>query len=681
MRRGRWALVVGSMFLFASPGGGSRAAVLEEADKTLSPYFQVLVPDGAPEAFPLKSTEVEATVNGVIADVRVRQTYANEGAAPIHARYVFPGSTKAALHGMSIRIGDEVTVAKIRERETAKREFEAARSQGKSASLLEQQRPNVFTMSVANILPLDRVEVELHYTELLVPTEGTYEFVYPTVVGPRYVSRSARSESAEPEAPGPETTAGEPMGWVKSPYLREAEEPPTSFSIRVTLSTAIPLRDVHCLSHAAIINWKRQDMALVSLANPYEFAGDRDFILDYRLAGKEIQSGLLLYQGEQESFFLLMVQPPETVRPADIPPREYIFVLDVSGSMDGFPLQTAKAVIRDLIAGLRPVDRFNVVLFAGGDRVLADRSLEASQENVRLALQAIESERGGGGTEIVPALKTAMSLPRDERTSRSVVVITDGFVAAESEVFELIAAHLDRTNVFSFGIGSSVNRYLVEGMAKAGLGEPFVVTEPAEAAGAARRFREYIESPVLTHLQVEFEGIDAYDVEPPTIPDLFARRPVVVFGKWRGPAAGEIELAGDSGSGRYTRKFSLAEASPSPDNAALRPLWARARLARLSDFNGGRESAEAVRQITDLGLSYSLLTRHTSFIAVLEKIRNLDPSAQCVDQPLPLPRGVTDAAVGGGYESGPEPEIWTLLALAGFLVSCVLYRRRLMKRS
>ncbi|HEU5179774.1 MAG TPA: VIT domain-containing protein, partial [Candidatus Polarisedimenticolia bacterium] len=516
MAWGRWVQVLGPLFLTAILGGTYAGAASEEADKTLSPYFQLLAPEGASDAFPLESTEVDATINGVIADVRVRQTYANEGAAPIHARYVFPGSTRAALHGMSIRIGDEVTVARIRERETAKREFETARSQGKSASLLEQQRPNVFTMSVANILPLDRVEVELHYTELLVPTDGTYEFVYPTVVGPRYVSGAPRSEG-----PARPVREAEPMEWAKSPFLHEGEAPATRFAIRVVLSTAIPLRDVHCLSHAATVDWKRQDLAEVSLANPDEFAGDRDFILDYRLAGNEIQSGLLLYQGEKESFFLLMVQPPETVRPADIPPREYIFVLDVSGSMEGFPLQTAKAVIRDLIGGLRPVDRFNVVLFAGGDRVLAERSLEASPENVRLALQAIENERGGGGTEIVPALKTAMALPRDERASRSVVVITDGFVAAESEVFELIAAHLDRTNVFSFGIGSSVNRYLVEGMAKAGLGEPFVVTEPAEAAGAARRFREYIESPVLTHLQIEFEDFDAYDVEPPAIPDLF----------------------------------------------------------------------------------------------------------------------------------------------------------------
>ncbi len=668
MRRGRLALALGSVVLIAILGSAPRAAVPEAADRPLSPYFQVLGAESGLEAFPLKSTEVEATVNGVIAEVRVKQIYANEGAVPIHARYVFPGSTRA-LHGMSIRIGDEVTVAKIREREAAKKEFETAKSQGKSAALLEQQRPNVFTMNVANILPMDLVVVELIYTELLVPADGVYQFVYPTVVGPRYSSRA------------PEGGAGtvEPAAWVESPTLHEAEKPPTRFAIRVTLSTPIPLRDVHCLSHAAVVDWKRQDLAEVSLANDSEFAGDRDFILDYRLAGEQVQSGLLLYQGEQESFFLLMVQPPEAVRPADVPPREYIFVLDVSGSMEGFPLQTAKAVIRDLIAGLRPVDRFNVVLFAGGDRVLAGRSLEASQENIRRALRVIDGERGGGGTEIVPALKTAMQLPGDEHTSRSVVVITDGFVAAESEVFDLIAAHLDRTNVFSFGIGSSVNRYLVEGMAKAGLGEPFVVTEPGEAAEAARKFREYIESPVLTHLQVEFSGFDAYDVEPPAIPDLFARRPVVVFGKWRGQATGEIELAGDSGSGRYTKRFNLAEASPSQDNAALRPLWARARLARLSDFGAGREDAQTVRQITDLGLGYSLLTRHTSFVAVLEKIRNLDPSTSCVDQTLPLPRGVTDAAVGG-YEAGPEPELWTLLALAGLIGSCVLYRRHLMKR-
>src|SRR5262245_40063532 len=337
----------------------------QPTEKTLSPYFFVDGPNGV-DAFPLKSTDVVVNISGVIADVTVTQVYENHGAIPINARYVFPGSTRAAVHGMRIRIGDKAVVARIKERQQAAREFAEAKAAGKSASLLEQQRPNVFTMAVANILPGDRVEVELTYSEMLVPEEGIYQFVYPTVVGPRYSNT-------------PESGAPEPVKWVQTPYLHQGEQSPASLSIRVNLSTGVPLAAYRSPSHQVKVDRESLSVAHISLDND---AGSRDFILDYQLAGKEIQSGLLVYSGAQENFFLLTVQPPERIAAQDIPPREYIFVLDVSGSMFGFPLDTAKHVIRNLIGRLKPSDTFNVVLFSGGSRVLSPQSLTASPANI-----------------------------------------------------------------------------------------------------------------------------------------------------------------------------------------------------------------------------------------------------------------------------------------------------------
>ena len=656
--RARQAIVLGFMLI----GAAGEVRSQEGPGGALSPYFVIQGNQGSTESFPLKSTQVVASIDGVIADVLVTQTYSNEGATPINARYVFPGSTGASIHGMKISIGGQVVVAKIREREQAKKEFDTAKSQGKSASLLEQHRPNVFTMSVANILPQDVVEVELHYTELLVPTDGTYQFVYPAVVGPRYSSRPAASPP----------DAGK---WLASPFLHEKEVPPGKFDIRVTLSTGIPLREIHCSSHDVDVSWQSQAVARVALANHSDFAGNRDFILSYRLAGQEIQSGLLLYEGQGENFFLLMIQPPERVRPVDIPPREYIFVLDVSGSMNGFPLQTAKGLIRDLIGHLRETDRFNVVLFAGDSRVMASSSQAATAQNVASAIRMIEQQGGGGGTELVPALRTALALPRDEQFSRTVVVITDGFIDAEEETFELIQQNLSRTNFFSFGIGSSVNRYLLEGIAKAGLGEPFVVTKPEEAASTAERFRQYIDSPVLTGVRVDYEGFEAYDVEPPALPDLFSQRPVILFGKWRGSRAGAIEVSGTGGSGPYTRRFEVSQTKPLEENGALKYLWARSRVARLSDFNFGRPSDEEVSQVTSLGLTYSLLTRYTSFLAVLETVRNPQADSKDVCQPVPLPQGVSDLAVEGDFATGPEPELWVLLTVLALLMALVSLAR------
>ena len=258
-------------------------------------------------------------------------------------------------------------------------------------------------------------------------------------------------------------------------------------------------------------------------------------------------------------------------------------------------------------------------------------------------------------------------MPQDETRSRTILIITDGYISAEKDVFQLIQQNLNRTNVFSFGIGSSVNRYLIEGMAKSGQGEPFVVTEPSQAAAAAERFRNYIQSPVLTRISVQYDGFEAYDVEPPAVPDLFAQRPVMVFGKWRGNPKGIIELAGVSGKGNYLQRLDVSETKPLELNRALGYLWARTRIGRLSDFNSKKNSPENKAQITALGLTYNLLTAYTSFVAVHEVVRNSGTPAEDVHQPLPLPLNVSNLAVGGTMSRVPEPELCLLLGIA-FLV-------------
>lgn len=617
------------------------------ADETLSPYFFVENGDPEVDRLPLEETKADIRIAGVIADVTVTQVYKNEGTRPINARYVFPASTRAAVHGMTLQVGEHRIRAKIREKEQAKQEFEKAREEGKSAALLEQQRPNVFSMSVANVMPGDEIKVELHYSELLVPEGGTYEFVYPTVVGPRYPSKEAPAESS---------------GWVKSPYLHQGEPPSYKLDIVTSLAAGMPLEEVACKSHRTNVEWVGENTARITLDPEEENGGNRDYILRYRLQGQQVETGLLLYPGEEENFFLLMMQPPGRVEPGEIPPREYVFVLDVSGSMHGFPLDTAKVLMRELIGGLRPTDRFNVILFSGGSRLLAPESLPATPENVRQAIASIDQEQGGGGTELGEALSRALALPGNEGVSRTTIVVTDGFISAEADVFERIRTNLNRSNLFAFGIGSSVNRYLIEGIARAGQGEPFVATDAGEAKAVAKKFKEYVQSPALTDIAVDMEGFGAYDVEPASIPDLFADRPLVIFGKYRGKASGTIRVTGLSGRGSYEKVFDVAESEASADNRALRYLWARARVARLSDAEGEVDD-ETRLAVTELGLKYELLTAYTSFVAVHEVVRNTEGGAQTVDQPLPLPQGVSDLAVGV-----PEPELPLLFALVLLLL-------------
>jgi Ca-activated chloride channel family protein len=629
----------------------------DNTDKTLSPYFLV---KGDPnvDQLPLKDTNVEIAVSGVIADVRVLQTYQNEGTRPIHATYVFPASTRAAVYGMRMKIGDEIIVAKIKEREKAKEEFETAKKEGKSASLLEQARPNVFTMSLANLMPNEMVEIELRYTELLVPTDGVYEVVYPTVVGPRYMSPKEDGKADENK-------------FVETPYTHQGEKPTSTFNISARVAAGVPIRELDCSTHSMLSEWQGESVAQLRSDGADKFQGNRDFILRYRLAGEQIASGLILYQGEGENFFLYMAQPPKRVAPEDIPPREFVFVVDVSGSMDGFPLDTSKKLLEDLIGGLRPTDFFNVVLFAGDSTALSESPLPANAENISRAVQLIDQQRGAGGTELLPAIQQAMRLPTEPGVSRSVVLITDGYVSVEDGVFKYIRDNLGKANVFAFGIGSGVNRYLIEGVAKAGLGEPFIVEDQAKAADVATKFREYIQSPVLTDIQIRADGFEMYDVEPGSFPDLLAQRPVVLFGKWRGNPSGTIELIGKSGRGDFVSRLDVSSVQPDEGNRALRYLWARTRIAELSDYGFGNVTDASVKEITALGLKYNLLTKYTSFIAVREKVVNPNGTATDVNQPLPLPVGVSDMAVGS------EPELlWLLVACIVIAVVAIFRGRR-----
>ena len=637
--------------------------------KTESPYFFVKSDNPSLDQLPLKSTQVNVNVNGVIADVTVVQTYRNTGTRAIEAKYVFPGSTRAAVHGMNVRLGERLITAKIREKQQAKIEYDAAKSAGKTAALLEQHLPNVFQMNVANIMPGDDVKVELRYTELLVPTDGKYQFVFPTVVGPRYNSPQSGQAKAT---------------WVAQPILPLGQQTPSTleapaFDMHITLNTPIGVKEVRSPSHQVNSFTEEGGATIVALQPTAQATNNRDFILDYRLAGDKIESGILLYKGQTENFFLAMVEPPKAPAATAISPREYIFVVDISGSMHGFPLDTAKGVLRELIGGLRPSDTFNVLLFSGSNNFLSPQSVPATKANIEQAIRTIDKEGGGGSTELIPALKRVYAQPKNADVSRTVVVVTDGYVTVEREAFELVRNNLSNANVFSFGIGSSVNRHLMEGLARAGMGEPFIITKPDQAAAQAKRFRTMIDSPVLTNVRAHFEGLDVYDVEPAKLPDLLAQRPLILFGKWRGEAKGKLVIDGNTANGTLQHSMTISDkaVSMSANAASLRHLWARHRIAALSDQEalvGGNTYAKA---ITDLGLQYSLLTQYTSFLAVDQVVRNKAPAdSTSVNQPLPLPEGVENSALGAEVPSTPEPATWGAIAVTLSVLAMLALRRR-----
>ena len=637
-----------------------------DATRTLSPYFVVSGAAPGVDALPLKSTRADVTISGVIADVRVTQVYRNEGATPIEARYVFPASTRAAVYAMRLQVGERLVDAQVREKQQARREYDTAKRAGRSAALLEQQRPNVFSMAIANVMPNDEITVDLRYTEMIVPDEGAYRFVFPTIVGPRY-NGGARPDGTPSESQKNET-------WIAQPTLRAGESAKHSFELNATVLAPMPVAALASPSHPLAFDGVGETKATARLA-PDRAHANRDVVLEYRLAGAAVESGVLLHKGTEENFFLLLAEPPAQVAPSQVVPREYIFILDISGSMHGFPLGTAKSLLRELVQRLSPGDTFNVIPFAGGTSLLAPQSLPASEANIAAAIRFIDGQTGGGGTELLPALRRALALPGDAGRARTFAVITDGYVSIEKEAFELVRANLGRANVFAFGIGSSVNRFLIEGLARAGKGEPFFVLNAAQAEREALRFRRMIEQPVLTHIRVKFpQGFDAYDLDVAQVPDLFAQRPVVLAGKYRGTPAGMIEVEGIAAGGAVKLPIDLARAATTDDTQALRYLWARSRIAELGDYLKLRTDDDTKHAITALGLKYNLLTDTTSFIAIDKVVRNTTGQSTGVDQPQPLPAGVSELALAAAPAT-PEPEFALLAALAGALTWWMRRRR------
>ena len=661
-----------------------------EEEKLLAPYF-VIQSEGADvstDYFPLKSTEVTTNINGVIAETYVVQTYVNEGDKPINAQYVFPTSSTATVHGMKMEIGNHVVTATIKEKEEAKEEYEEAKEEGKSASLLEQRRPNVFTMDVANVMPGDTARIELHYTELVATTEGICEFVFPTVVGPRYItpddadspvadaavphkgtdgeesgpdgqdkaaedSDTDKSGADEDAAAGSHAESGD--GWAAGPYLPQGVLPDSEYRITVNLSTGVPIADISCKSHEIKVEQENDSQARITLANPEDYAGNRDFILKYRLTGESVESGLVLTQTDSEKYFVLTVQPPQRYTPDDIPPREYIFVLDISGSMYGYPLDTAKDLIRGLAADLRDIDSFNLVLFSDDTYLLSTKSLAATSKNVQAAIDLIDEQEGGGGTSMLEALQTAVSVPMKEDIARSVVIITDGYISNEEDIYDLINENMDTASFFSFGIGCSVNDYLIKGIAQCGMGESFLVTDSEDAEESAKRFASYIEAPLMTGITVEYEGFDVYDVATATPSILYAKKPLILFGKWRGEPAGTITVKGKAGGEDYVQEIAVADSAVDTEDESVRYLWARTKLDQLAGYGSIRNDDSVKEEITKLGLDYNMTTPYTSFVAVVEEIRNPEGESEDVQQANPLPLQVSNLAVGGGYTAYSEP--------------------------
>ncbi|MHC4991373.1 MAG: VIT domain-containing protein, partial [Planctomycetota bacterium] len=678
---------------------------------------QVMVPDGGRlEAIddegnvmgpcPLRHTDVDVEIAGLFSRVTLEQTYHNPYAKKIEAVYTFPLSHRAAVDRMVMVIGDRVVEGEVEEREQARLIYEAARAQGYVASLLEQERPNIFTQSVANIEPGAEVVVRISYIELVDFAEGVYRFDFPMVVGPRYIpgaptvspalvpaeltirrglillgpahlqvgaagavddlgtlqtgKLAALLTAARPiKFPGdgwwgrgdPTGGAGQPTLWYRfeARYCDESKElgelytdgtgqingrwfytdpkviremgagfaqdtnqvPDASritpepvrpgqraghdIALRVSLDTGGPgIVELRSELHEVI----REDLpagaddarrVVVELARKSELP-NRDFVLSWRLESDTIQESILAHTRPPGvhggGFFTLILQPPDRVKPETVRPRELVFVMDSSGSMNGFPIEKAKEVMTRAIDAMRPNDTFNVITFAGHTDVLWTKPKAASEANRAEAKRFVESRQGRGGTEMMSAMRAALEQPPTSgpRPMRIVMFLTDGYVGNDMAIIDAVQRNADTTRVCSFGGGNAVNRYLLDGLAHAGRGEAEYVLLESDADETVERFARRIQTPVLTDIRLAFSGdLEVSDVLPAAgaVPDLFDAKPLVVHGRYRGGGRGAVTVRGHTAAGPYERTIELSLPEHAPRHDAIATLWARKKVETL----------------------------------------------------------------------------------------------------
>jgi Ca-activated chloride channel family protein len=597
---------------------------------------------------PLRHTDVKAAVAGFLARVNVTQEFENPFKDKIEAIYTFPLPQNAAVDDMTLTVGERVVKGKIKRREEAQAIYQAARAAGHVAGLLDQERPNIFTQSVANIMPGDTVKVTISYVETLKYEDGTYEFVFPMVVGPRYIPGSAAGKQGGGWSQ--DTDRVPDASRITPPVTPKGTRAGHDVSIEVLVDAGVPIRQLQSTLHDVDVKRIDSSAALVRLKDKTVIP-NKDFILKCEVGGEAIQDGLLAHRAKDDGFFMLLLQPPERVTVEDVTPKELVFVLDTSGSMSGFPIEKAKETMKLALNGLNPQDTFNLITFSGDTHILFPEPVQATQENLRKAREFLASRSGSGGTEMMTAIRAALEPSDSQDHMRIVCFMTDGYVGNDMEIISEVQKH-PNARVFSFGIGSAVNRFLLDKMAEYGRGEVEYVTLSDDGSAAARRFHERVRNPLLTDVSIDWSGLPVTDVYPKRIPDLFSAKPLFVYGRFIREARGTIQLSGRLAGRPFRRRIPVEFPRSESQFGVLATLWARARIDDLMgrDYEGlqrGNARADIREDITQLGLRYRLMTQFTSFVAVEEVTITDGGQPRRIEVPVEMPQGVSYEGVFG----------------------------------
>lgn len=602
----------------------------------------------------LRHVDVRAEVTGDIANVEVAQWFENSFEAPIEAIYVFPLPEDAAVREMEMHIGDRVVRADLREREAAREAYDAARALGQATSLLEQERPNIFTMNVANIPPGEQIVVVTRYVDQLDYADGRYQFAHPTTVGPRFIPGTPAGHDGTGHA---QDTARVPDASRITPQLiPPGTAVPYDVTFELEVASSIPLQDFASASHEFEVAWESapcgsSDCTVLSAQLPQEERRpDRDIAFSFALAGDEPLVGVQSSWAAQGGFFTLTVEPPATIDEDDVRPKEMVFVLDVSGSMSGAPLDASKQAIRHALSHLNPDDTFRIMRFSDSASGLSSRPLRNTPENIRRGLSYVDSLTGSGGTHMRAGIEAALSPRPDDDRLRVVWFLTDGYIGNEAEIFGLIERQIGQARLFSLGVGSSVNRHLLEGMADVGRGDAFFVDHDQSSASVVEAFYRRVQNPVFTEVELDWEGVEVHSITPSRIADVFEGTPLVVTGRYDTPGEGSVTVRGWHGSVQREITLPVWFDDRAEGNDSIQTIWARRRLAEV-ERDHWQDPSGGDRDVLALALEFGIASRLTSFVAVDESTSG-EAAVQTVAVPSALPAGVSANAFGNSAGMG-----------------------------
>lgn len=636
---------------------------------------------GRYEFMPLVHTDATVDVRGLVAAATVTQQYTNSTATPIEAVYVFPLPHDAAVYDMEIRIGERVIRSEIHEREEAKQIYEKARTDGKHAALLEQERPNIFTASVANIMPNDKVDVRLRYVEPLKWEAGKMRIVFPMVVGPRYI-RGTQALSHQGTGWAYDSDAVPDASRI-TPVVRNPDtRPGHDVSITVNLDAGIKATTITSVSHDIGVQPAAQGSQRVTLIGGPTLP-NKDFILELQQAESTAPATALFLSpeaGSTETNFLLTAFPP-TVQPSLRLPVEMFYMIDVSGSMEGTSIQQARNALLQALDRLTPNDRFGILAFSSDYREFAQVPLPATPENLKAARDYVQGLRAGGGTEMLPALMHLMQKPATSGYLRHIILLTDGDLGNEGQIFTALRQSLGNARLYTVAIGSAPNLFLATKMAQFGRGTFTQISHIDEIQSQMSHLLESIESPVLTDVRLTFEGVQVSDVYPERLPDLFQRQPLVVYGRITKGQVGKMHLKARAGSEPYETTIDF-DASAATFHPGITTLWARQRVEELMDRwqeATPDDRAEIRNAVIAHAIRYRLVTRFTSLVAVEQVVVNPGGQSNPVAVPSELPEGWQMDKVFGAPATGTTDSFFEVLGIAmlcaGLLMLVILRRQ------